>query len=198
MGELQDLHIHGIGTAAGGVYDRMQIHGRGKIHGSVECQTFEMHGVCTVHGDIQAERLEVHGQCSVDGNLSGTDVRMHGRMTVKGDCSAETFRGDGGFTIDGLLNAERIEIRNFGASRVGDMGGQTIVVRREHGMLFGKWKRLTVDAIEGDDIQLEYTHAKVVRGKKVVIGRGCDIDRVEYTTNLQVTKGANVGSQQRV
>ena len=34
-------------------------------------------------------------------------------------------------------------------------------------------------------MELEYTTAKVVRGKQVIIGEGCKIDRVEYTETFQ-------------
>lgn len=39
------------------------------------------------------------------------------------------------------------------------------------------------ETIEGDDIHLELTRARVVRGNNVSIGSGCDIDLVEYKNN---------------
>ncbi len=43
---------------------------------------------------------------------------------------------------------------------------------------------LTTDVIEGDEIYLEYTTAKAVRGKNVTIGQGCNIELVEYVDNF--------------
>ncbi|MGP3783292.1 hypothetical protein [Paenibacillus sp. 1A_MP2] len=40
--------------------------------------------------------------------------------------------------------------------------------------------------IEGDDIELEYTEAEVVRGDKIKIGPGCRIGTVEYRSSLQI------------
>jgi hypothetical protein len=49
-----------------------------------------------------------------------------------------------------------------------------------------------VDTIEGDDIYLEHTTAKVMRGDTVDIGDGCEIDLVEYRTDLKKTPDASV------
>ena len=54
-----------------------------------------------------------------------------------------------------------------------------------------------VRTIEGDQVELEYTQAKVVRGKYVRIGAGCEIDRVEYSGDLTV-EGGVVREQVRV
>ena len=39
---------------------------------------------------------------------------------------------------------------------------------------------LCAETIEGDEIYLEYTKAKVIRGNNVTIGEGCEIELVEY------------------
>ncbi|MNR67595.1 hypothetical protein D3C85_1916860 [compost metagenome] len=57
---------------------------------------------------------------------------------------------------------------------------------------------VTVAVIEGDDIYLENTRAKVVRGNQVVIGPGCEIDLVEYKVLLEKKKGANVKGSRKM
>ena len=42
---------------------------------------------------------------------------------------------------------------------------------------------------EGDDVVLEYTQADVVRGRRVRIGEGCSIGRVEYSESLDAWDG---------
>jgi hypothetical protein len=49
-----------------------------------------------------------------------------------------------------------------------------------------------VASITGDTVTLEGTHAKLVKGKRVTIGPECTIDRVEYTTSLDVDAKATV------
>ena len=50
----------------------------------------------------------------------------------------------------------------------------------------GKRGILTVHTIEGDFIKLEDTHAEVVRGRKIEIGRGCKIGKVIYQVSLDI------------
>ncbi|HIC96284.1 TPA: hypothetical protein EYP12_06635 [Candidatus Bipolaricaulota bacterium] len=61
-------------------------------------------------------------------------------------------------------------------------------------MSLGGWGFGTLEAelIEGDEISLEWTRARTVRGKKIEIGEGCEIERVEYSEELRVSPGAEV------
>ena len=52
---------------------------------------------------------------------------------------------------------------------------------------------LVADIIEGDDIYLENTHAKVVRGNNITLGPGCEIAFVEYKNDFKQDKEATVG-----
>jgi len=54
---------------------------------------------------------------------------------------------------------------------------------------------LETELIEGHDILLEWTRAKTVRGKQIVIGEGCEIERVEYSESLEVDESARVGER---
>ena len=80
-----------------------------------------------------------------------------------------------------------------------EIGGETIRVDRGHKFgLFGRFKKLTAEIIEGDDIYLECTRAKVVRGGKVVIGYGCEIELVEYRTDFERANDAKVAKNQKL
>jgi len=51
---------------------------------------------------------------------------------------------------------------------------------------------LDVEAVEGDELDLEWTVAEVVRGRVVKLGPGCKIGRVEYSESLEVSPQAEV------
>ncbi|MGA8943178.1 MAG: hypothetical protein WB502_10735, partial [Thermoactinomyces sp.] len=59
-------------------------------------------------------------------------------------------------------------------------------------------KSLSADVIEGDEIELEYTRAKVVRGKNVKIGPGCKVDLVEYQDSYDADSDAEVKEAKQV
>ena len=55
-----------------------------------------------------------------------------------------------------------------------------------------------VDVIEGDNIYIEYTQAKIVRGNTIVIGPGCNIELVEYKNNYTKDKESTVIENRKV
>ena len=46
--------------------------------------------------------------------------------------------------------------------------------------MFNSKGELTTELIEGDEIYLENTNAKIVRGNNITIGEGCNIGLIEY------------------
>lgn len=193
-----NIIIHGKGTSVGTITDNVTIHGEGDIEGDLDCRKLTVHGRGNMHGSVKADQVRVHGTCDINGQISANEMVIKGHLTVHGDCSAEVFRSDGAFQIDGLLNAGRIEIRQYGPSNVKEIGGEVIIVRRERGFFFNRLKRLVTDTIEGDDIQLEYTKARIVRGNRVTVGRGCEIELIEYKDGLHTLGDATVADHRRV
>lgn len=51
-------------------------------------------------------------------------------MLAGGDCNAEIFNLEGGFTIDGMLNADILRINLYWPSKVNEIGGSEITVKR--------------------------------------------------------------------
>ena len=62
----------------------------------------------------------------------------------------------------------------------------------------GKKARLKTKRIEGDSVELEGTTADLVKGAKVVIGKGCKIKTVEYSESIEVHEKASVEKQVKV
>ncbi|MBR0084959.1 MAG: hypothetical protein IJL97_00250, partial [Lachnospiraceae bacterium] len=82
-------------------------------------------------------------------------------------------------------------------TQIESIGCMKLTVRALHGAkrLFRipiGHKYVTIGEIEGDDIDIEYVHAKTVRGKCVIIGDGCEIDRLEYTDSINISDKAVV------
>lgn len=220
-----DLIIQGAVSASGGVYNKVEVQGFGKISGNVDCESLHCAGHVSITGDVQGQTAKVEGNASITGNVKVESIGAYGQMDIKGDvectklkvggsvkvhgnlaaeevkiqgflkttgdCEAEMFQAKGAFCVGGLLNAGRIEVNLHGGCEVKEMGGEHIEVRRAGSSPLGKLLKhlfkntLTVETIEGDEIYLEDTHAKVVRGNRVEIGPGCEIDLVEYSTEIR-------------
>lgn len=224
---IGDLKINGQSSSAGGRYNSVIINGEGKIVGDLDCIKLKISGRCDINGNVKAKSVEVYGSNSITGNLEAerskihgtTDVNgnlsvnkeaeIYGSIDVDGDCNAEIFNIAGTFTIEGLLNAGELKLSLYGSSRAREIGGEKITVKRKGkydllGLkdkimsLSGQSKELTADIIEGDDVYLENTQAKVVRGNNIEIGPGCEIELVEYKDSFKQDEKAEVETHKKI
>lgn len=183
--------------------------GSSTIDGNLSAGTVKTSGTTKIGGDVKADITDISGSVTVGGNIHSENVIISGFMSVGGDCEAERVEASGSFTIGGLLNAGTVKIKVGGKCKVREIGGEKIEV--------GRWKhwgsiglqsimktifnydfKLNCDSIEGDEIYLENTSAKVVRGNNVTIGKECEIDVVEYTGTLNVVDGAMVREHRKM
>ncbi|ETT34110.1 MULTISPECIES: hypothetical protein [unclassified Paenibacillus] len=222
--ELPDLVMDGVNTAAGGRYHSVNINGVSKINGALHAHTYSCDGVMKQKGDLTADELEMNGTLNLKGNLQVGEMKlngvvnaegslrgercvMDGMLKLKGDCELEELTGEGVFTVGGLLSAGRIEFGLQGQSEAGEIGVESLVIRKKGNAAWGRLLGgmipklkigLRAKLIEGDTLDLEYASADVVRGGTVIIGEGCSIGRVEYRSGLTVHPGAQVGEEEKI
>ncbi|GEO25590.1 hypothetical protein AAC03nite_13750 [Alicyclobacillus acidoterrestris] len=187
--------IHGTAQSAGGTFEKVTVHGEGKVTGDIQCAHLKVMGTFQVDGALFANSAKVMGTVEVAKDWRGDHVHVLGEMKVRGDCNVEKFKCQGSFNIGGLLNAGAIELSLYGDSSVLEIGGETIRVKPSHRWRAKGARQLTVDTVEGDHIVLYDTVARVVRGNDVEIGSGCDVKVVEYRDNLRISNSASVGVQ---
>ncbi|MCZ8514640.1 bactofilin [Paenibacillus filicis] len=206
-GDLQcnQMKTNGASEVRGTVSsESIIVNGTVKIQGRVESGKINIHGELRSGGDLTCRDVKCHGSAHVKGRLTGELVDLEGELIVQDDCETETFAGKGAFKIGGLLNAGEIDLILYGPSRARDIGGERITVRKRglSAMLNPFIARLVphldVDTIEGDEIHLENTKAKIVRGSRVTIGVGCEIDLVEYKESFTPLKGGKVHDSRQI
>ena len=186
-----------------------KVSGKAILDGSLEVKELKVQGQVKVGKAAKIDQLRIQGQTSIAAGLTSEEVDLQGELKVGGDCTAERFKARGAFIIDGLLNAGEIDVKQYGHCRAREIGGESIVIRRAPISVLGQFLKsiflgldlngkLTAESIEGDDIQLEYTIAKVVRGNNVIIGRGCEIEMVEYKKTFEQAQDAKVGGNKKI
>jgi cytoskeletal protein CcmA (bactofilin family) len=219
-GSYGDITINGAGSIKGDVTAKtVRINGAGTTDGSMKADAIVVNGSASFGHELQASEMTVNGDASVaggvgvgrlkvkgrffgGGGLAAHEVDAKGEFTITGDASADTFFAEGAFSIGGLLNAETIDIKLHAPSKVRDIGGEKVYVKQARGLAsvftFFAEKRLTVDSIEADDVVVEFVTAKVVRGARIDVGEGCNVELVEYTDDFKQHAGAIVGSAVKV
>ncbi|MEJ8544703.1 polymer-forming cytoskeletal protein [Brevibacillus borstelensis] len=186
--------------------ERIKVNGTASFLGNVHADNVKVYGTCDIEGNLTCREVLVSGSFGISGTVSGESIEIQGSVSIGHDCEAEYFRGRGGFSVEGLLNAGTIDIELYGKARAREIGGEKITVKQ--GRMFGISKlissffsgahELHAGTIEGDEIKLEFTRAKVVRGKNVVIGEGCEIEEVEYTNDFKILQDAKVRSYRKI
>lgn len=184
------LHVTGNAEVGG-----LDSSGSVKIGGNYSGGLMDTSGSITIEGGILRGSLDASGSVKVEKSVKAETIELSGSFQVGGDCEAERFESTGKLTIGGLLNAEEIEIAvGRSESQIGEIGGGKIEIYRKKGffdlsILEGY---VFTESVEGEDICLENTKAKVVRGARVHIGSRCEIDEVEYTESYEKADDAFV------
>jgi cytoskeletal protein CcmA (bactofilin family) len=168
--------------------DLVSSSGNLEVEGSMEAPSFHCSGAAEISGSIQGGEIRISGSVEVYDSIHCSAFECSGSLELKGDLESETVKFTGDTEIGGLLNAEVVTISARAKSQITNIGGSTIRVLRKSNGLFGRGG-LKSETIEGDTVELENTTAQVVRGKQVVIGEGCHIQRVEYSESLDAHPG---------
>jgi len=214
-GTYRDVSVAGVGTIDGDIACRtFKVGGMSDVHGNLTADKVDIGGVANFAGDVAAGEMSVGGTADVRGKLTGGTVKaggvvtvgggvdvqrveLRGMFTIEGDCQAEVFDGRGAFKVRGLLNAGTVDVQLWGRCEVREIGGERVNVREGRGFAFFLEQHLYAETIEADEVRLEDTTAKVVRGSLVEVGPGCDIELVEYVTDFKQT-GGTVGTARKV
>lgn len=177
------------------------VNGEAIVKGGIVATQMSINGELYVDGDANVGEVKIRGTINAGGSLISKNIDLLGDIDVKHDCNSENFISHGVFVIGGLLNADTIDIHLYGKCQVKEIGGETIKIRRMQKEFFNRVLkyilpefdgRLVADTIEGDDIYIEYTSAKIVRGNRVRIGKGCDIGLVEYKDSFELDKDSQI------
>ncbi len=205
--DCADFIINGSGEAMDSIEcGALRISGAGRISGDIKCGEAKVNGSGSFGSAVNCAELSVTGSADIKKSVNAQRVKVNGSVKIGGDCNAEKFYSNGLFEIGGLLSADDIDIHLYwNRSRAKEIGGEKIRVSLgTTGLGLVKallpsshFPALEADVIEGNDITLENTTAKVVRGDNVTIGSGCDIGLVEYKGHYRKQSGAKVAQEKK-
>ncbi|MBT2575532.1 hypothetical protein J7E26_16545 [Bacillus sp. ISL-51] len=185
--QSERCRIFGTGRFLGdAAVNRFRIFGESEVEGNLSAGAISVFGTMKIGGSLRFREMKLKGLAEISGYAAGDHCDVKGSLTVKGDCETERFHAASCIDVAGLLNAGEIKINlRHDASRVKEIGGTSIAVKRKTGFFKRNEGTLSAELIEGDTIYLENTHAEIVRGKHVEIGPGCKIGKIEYQTSCK-------------
>ncbi|MGH4120593.1 polymer-forming cytoskeletal protein [Clostridium sp.] len=207
--ECVDFKTSGSSKVAGNLKaENIKISGSAKIEGDVEVEDMKVSGSSHVTGNVKSQSIKINGSTHIEGSLYGEEIIIAGSVHIEKNCEAECFKASGSFKIQGLLNAGNININIGGNCAVKEIGGEHIEIRvsplnnslfrKAIDKMFNSRSEVNTELIEGDDIYIENTNAKIVRGNNITIGNGCNIGLIEYSEEINISRESIVQEQKKV
>lgn len=155
-------------------------------------------GSFSCQGNVNTDLLQHSGSFKCQGKIKCQQLITAGCLHAENGIEAESFCLNGAVQCPDLINGESIEIRFFEGMKIGSVGGSNILFASRRNFLKRIFKKSAIgkiqvaSTIEGDQINIEHTHCPLVTGRKVTIGKGCQIDLVEYSHSLEIHPKAKV------
>ncbi|MCF0148014.1 MAG: hypothetical protein HUJ77_06400 [Clostridium sp.] len=173
----------------------LSIKGDFKSEGDLEVKDkANIMGDAEIQEGFRVNYIEILGELKASKNIYFDTLKVLGSAKVKGNCEGNYFYNKGEIEISGLLSADKIEILPKRESRIEEIGGSEIIIKKTGYIDFYSGKVIS-KLIEGDKIILENTICNIVRGHDITILSGCSIDKIEYTGKLTIDKKSKVGEQ---
>ncbi|EGG33964.1 hypothetical protein [Paenibacillus sp. HGF5] len=197
------LRCNGSAVINGSLLGRQaRVNGHVKVSHHVQMEQVRVNGSLDAGGSVRISRIGINGGLSTGADLFAVKGVVNGTLDVGGNLEAEEMTVRGILRVSGSVIARELTLRLVTqASRVNELRSRTVFVAPT---LLAKWFRssrigyLNAELIEGEDITLENTRAAMVRGRKVHIGKGCSIGRVEYTETFSADAQAEIGSYYKI
>ncbi len=166
---------------------------------SIKARSMRASGAISCAGDISAdETISLHGSVKCSGNIKCDQLSVAGSLKVDGDVEAESIKTAGIFNCAGLVNAESIQIKCDKLMKIGSIGGSNIQIKRKRISVFANRRLIVSSSIEGDDVSVKHVTCPRVTGRIVNIGKGCDIELVQYTEEIKASPNAKIGRTEKV
>ena len=206
--ELRGVDVSGSFVCEGDLTtDFIDVSGSCRINGNVKCNVLDVSGSCSISGDTECGKIDVSGSMKVGGKILGKNIEASGSFR-SGPVVSEEISLSGAYHIDGDLKADNIKLETYGDSKInGDIIGKRIkIIGGEEVMikiffikivkLRRRVKRLSVNRIIGEDIEMEYVTCNEVRGARVNIGDECIVNgNIYYVENVSLSPSAKVSGK---
>lgn len=202
-----------------GVFEELTIRGDGEFNRHVTVDSIKNSGTLVVNGCLIAREVKSYGVMQGAGKFKVENLLSAGVLETKGEIEGEKMIIKGAIHNANLINGEDILIELNDQCQCQSIGASKLMVKSakckrrkslftmnknsEKTILTEKWlanasnKVLIAEEIEGDNLELNLTKAKVVRGEKIKIGALSKIGMVEYSMSLEIDESAEVLQQVR-
>lgn len=202
--------------------------GISKMVGNIFASNLDISGTLKCTGDIYSTEINSGGMIHAEGNLKSDVIKGNGYLKVNQSIECESININGIVECGKFLNCEEITINLNGISSVNEIGASSVNISKGHGNYYGGFNilkrqtgdfekhfssfrnlgilsikkfaenKLVANTIEADEISLENSAVKVLRGKNIKIGKGCYIEHLEYSESVEIDDNSEVSEINKI
>ena len=220
-----DVKIAGKGCVSAGTYTKIKISGNGRLCGLVQCESFSASGSIRGESLICTQKIKLSGEGVFSQNVTTKEACVDGSLRIGGDIRTERLQINGAVCCDGLqakqakisgavcckggMVADDLSICFGGKTRAESIKGEKIEICASKSkklgkslLIFKKWQdkanARVQDCMEGREISIDDVTCPRVSGESVRIGKGCNVELVQYSESVQISPRAKVGKVERL
>ena len=207
-GKFEDINISGVYSLKGDIIcNKLDVSGVLKNSKNIQCEEFKVSGVLKSSESLQAQSINVSGVATIGKNIKSQKIFGEGCIKVKEEIESEKIDLQGNIICEGLINCEDFYLFTEGESKIGEIGATNIEIYGEKKsknifkiFIPKKFKnnRVYIKVIEGDNIKLSNCDVDIVRGKNIVIGENCKINKVEYSESIDINEISKVDNINKI
>lgn len=214
-GHVRSVYLKSSGSLTGESLECIEgitLSGSSAFSGEVKAETIWISGSFSCDENVTADgNFICSGSAKCKKNLETNKLKLSGSLDVGEDIEAENVKAEGTLCCAGLLNADTIEIKFDKGMIIGSIGGSNIsIIRNKRRKIAEKLplfspiikkinRSVYVEtSIEGDEILLEDVTCPRVTGRVVIIGKGCEVDLVQYSECVEISPDAMVGKTEKI
>ncbi len=206
--EIKDAHVGGELTVSNCKIVRLKINGvlnADNLRAGLILDTSKNSGPplsTTIKGSFSADALRVHKIMILEATGLIKNLLISGKLTSPNEIQCQQMFCFGEVHAD-CVSADYLYVFPNSANKVASLTGTDIIIseRWEQYALAKAFNNyypkslypslMSVDSVEGDNISADNLKARYVAGKKIILGN-CEIERVEYSEELQASPQAKI------
>lgn len=190
---MASLDILGTKHIAGGNFDDLSVLGVLNADEEVTCKELDILGKAFFEKKLIAKDIDILGVAEFKGDVKCENIDIVGVAKIMGNLDATTLDLVGILNIDGDVNVDKAEIATNKSSFSNIYGDKIRFVRPKHVKISSGDSIVTVNEIDATTIVLRDVRVKKVSGEDIKILDGVEVDVVEYSKSLSISKNAKIG-----
>lgn len=188
--------------------EQLNIRGAVALHQEIRLKKISAHGHSSFHSPVTAQILNSSGSCRLKdyceineitsaGSFklnNGKVIKLNssGKLTIEHSLEAESV------DVIGIVKAAKINAKSFalklsGESEIKELRADDIRIEKDRITILPLLKKkLNCNCLKGKTIRLSYTHAEIVDGDVVNVGRNCKVKTLYYTESYSIAPNSKV------